>query len=67
VFLGALTSVIIRGLNIDCGCFRQGGEATSPWVALARDIGIFGALVYLIRGRIPARDSSRNGLQPPSP
>lgn len=36
-FMAALVSVIARGLDIDCGCFRQGGGKTSPWLALARD------------------------------
>lgn len=37
VFMVALASAIVRGLDIDCGCFRQGGEKTTPWLALARD------------------------------
>ncbi|MBJ6799496.1 MauE/DoxX family redox-associated membrane protein [Geomonas propionica] len=37
VFMAALTSAIIRGLDIDCGCFRQDGPKTSPWLALVRD------------------------------
>lgn len=41
VFMIALVSVLIRGLDIDCGCFRAGGESpTSAWAALVRDIGI---------------------------
>lgn len=37
VFMAALASAMVRGLDIDCGCFRQGGERTAPWVAFARD------------------------------
>lgn len=37
LFIAALASAIVRGLDIDCGCFRQGGEKTPPWVALVRD------------------------------
>lgn len=41
VFMVALVSVLIRGLDIDCGCFRQGGGSpTSAWAALLRDVGI---------------------------
>ena len=41
VFMIALVSVLIRGLDIDCGCFRPGGESpTSAWAALLRDVGI---------------------------
>lgn len=36
-FIAALVSVIARGLDIDCGCFKQGGSKTSPWIALGRD------------------------------
>ena len=38
VFVAALASAIMRGLDIDCGCFQQGGAKTSPWLALGRDI-----------------------------
>lgn len=37
VFMIALASTLVRGLDIDCGCFRQGGEKTSAWTALGRD------------------------------
>lgn len=37
-FLLALASTLIRGLDIDCGCFRQGGEKTSAWAAIGRDM-----------------------------
>lgn len=41
VFIVALLSVILRGLDIDCGCFRPGGEGhTSAQMALLRDVGI---------------------------
>ncbi len=41
VFMVALLSVILRGLDIDCGCFRPGGEGhTSAQMALLRDAGI---------------------------
>lgn len=49
LFIGALVSVLVRGLDIDCGCFRQGGGATSPWVALGRDILLMGALLLVFR------------------
>ena len=38
LFIVLLTSTIMRGLDIDCGCFRQGGEKTSAWIAILRDI-----------------------------
>lgn len=39
VFIGALCSVLWRGLTIDCGCFGSNG-ATPPWLALVRDFGL---------------------------
>lgn len=49
IFMGALASALVRGLDIDCGCFRQGGGETSPWVALGRDTLILGALIVVFR------------------
>lgn len=41
VFIIALFSVVLRGLDIDCGCFRPAGEGhTSAQMALLRDAGI---------------------------
>jgi putative oxidoreductase len=48
VFVVALTSAIIRGLDIDCGCFRQGGPKTSPWIALLRDLAFIAGIVVLL-------------------
>ena len=46
-FIAALISVIARGLDIDCGCFKQGGSKTSPWLALARDL-VFLAMTAVV-------------------
>lgn len=54
VFMAALASLIVRGMEIDCGCFRPGsGEPTSPWQALVRDAGllVLAALTYGLRSR----------------
>lgn len=41
IFMVALVSVILRGLDIDCGCFRVNGDGhTSAQMALLRDVGI---------------------------
>ena len=47
VFMVALFSTVVRGLDIDCGCFRQGGEKTSAWTALFRDIILFIVAVFV--------------------
>ena len=41
IFMVVLISAIIRGFDIDCGCFKPGSEnPTSPLVALWRDAGL---------------------------
>ena len=41
VFMVALTSVLIRDLGIDCGCFDPGGgENVTAGAALLRDVGL---------------------------
>jgi uncharacterized membrane protein YphA (DoxX/SURF4 family) len=38
-FIIALSSTIVRGIDIECGCFKQGQEATGPaWQSLIMDI-----------------------------
>ena len=41
VFMVALTSVLVRDLGIDCGCFDpSGGENVTAGAALLRDVGL---------------------------
>jgi putative oxidoreductase len=47
LFIVLLASTIMRGLDIDCGCFRQGGEKTSAWIAIMRDIFFLSAALIL--------------------
>ena len=49
VFMAALASTIVRGLDIDCGCFRRGEGKTSAWTALGRDTLLFVAGLMVIR------------------
>jgi uncharacterized membrane protein YphA (DoxX/SURF4 family) len=52
IFMLFLASVVARGLDIDCGCFRSGGH-TSAAQALWRDAGILLLCIvtYRLRGR----------------
>jgi uncharacterized membrane protein YphA (DoxX/SURF4 family) len=52
VFMLFLTSVVARGLDTDCGCFRPGGHTTAA-EALLRDAGILLLCIvtYRLRGR----------------
>ena len=49
LFMAALASAIVRGLDIDCGCFKQGGPKTSPWLALARDACFLVMTAYVLK------------------
>ncbi|APG25082.1 MULTISPECIES: MauE/DoxX family redox-associated membrane protein [Syntrophotalea] len=51
VFMVALTSLLVRGLDIDCGCFRPGAQ-TSVQAALWRDAGlmVLAAVTFFGRG-----------------
>jgi uncharacterized membrane protein YphA (DoxX/SURF4 family) len=51
VFIVALGSTIVRGLDVDCGCFRQGGEKTPAWMAILRDVLFLAAAFLLVRQR----------------
>jgi uncharacterized membrane protein YphA (DoxX/SURF4 family) len=59
LFIVLLASTIIRGLDIDCGCFRQGGEKTSAWTAILRDILFLSAALTLFSARGVRRFSTR--------
>ena len=49
VFMIALTAAIVRGLDIDCGCFKQGGTKTTPWTALLRDAVFLAMTLFVLR------------------
>ncbi|GFO69356.1 hypothetical protein GMLC_29350 [Geomonas limicola] len=67
VFIVALASAIVRGLDIDCGCFKQGGEKTTPWTALARDV-LFLAMTWFVLKVEARRDrGSETGAGPAAP
>jgi len=49
VFMIALSTAILRGLDIDCGCFKQGGAKTTPWTALLRDAVFLAMTLFVLR------------------
>ncbi|MBU5635734.1 DoxX family membrane protein [Geomonas sp. Red69] len=56
VFMVALASAMIRGLDIDCGCFRPEGAKTAPWVALLRDtLFLFMTAIVIRHERLQVR------------
>ncbi len=49
IFILALSSAWVRGLDISCGCFgKQILHVSYPWL-LARDIGILTGIMILVR------------------
>lgn len=53
-FMLILLTVMARGLDIDCGCFRSDGQTTAA-AAFVRDIGLLflAVAVYRLRVRFP--------------
>jgi len=49
VFMIALGAAIVRGMDIDCGCFKQGGAKTTPWSALLRDAVFLAMTIFVLR------------------
>ena len=47
VFIAAISTVLVRGMVIDCGCFGEGGSHTS-WLLLVRNaLMVFGAFLII--------------------
>jgi len=54
VFIVALASTIVRGLDIECGCFKAGQSATGPaWQSLVFDLAamLFALQLWFSRSR----------------
>jgi len=48
VFIIAITTTIVRGMVIDCGCFGEGG-ATTSWLLLVRNAALLFGSFLIIR------------------
>lgn len=61
LFVAALASAWIRGLDIRCGCFGSSSGMSNDPIWIGRDFLIFSALVllYLKRGRIQGLASNK--------
>jgi putative oxidoreductase len=57
-FIILLTITMLRGLDIDCGCFNQGGEKVPLWLDILRDALFLGAAVILLSTRRERKFSS---------
>ena len=66
VFLAALASAKIRGLDISCGCFGHAGSHSLTWSMLL-DAGILMALILVLKSEIRVaakRTVPKNGTEP---
>ncbi len=64
VFMLALSSVIARGLDIDCGCFNPDATTkTSPVMALWRDVGLMLLMIstWMLRYRQRPQEEDVDG------
>jgi putative oxidoreductase len=56
VFFAALSSALLRGLTLDCGCFGVGAPSRfRMWLELGLDIVLFGGATFVYRRSIPPR------------
>ena len=48
MFTAAISTVLVRGMVIDCGCFGEGG-ATTSWLLLVRNVALLVGTFLIIR------------------
>ena len=48
VLLVAVTSVVVRGVNVDCGCFGSGSGPVT-WLTVLRNATLLACALYLVR------------------
>jgi uncharacterized membrane protein YphA (DoxX/SURF4 family) len=53
VFTAGVTSVVVRGIDVACGCF--GGTAPATWWTVLRDVALLG-LAIAVATRTPRRE-----------
>jgi putative oxidoreductase len=60
VFFTALSSALLRGLTLDCGCFGVGAPSRSRmWLELGLDIALFGGATFVYRRSMPPRAAAK--------
>ncbi len=63
VFTAGVTSVVVRGIDVACGCF--GGTAPATWWTVLRDVALLG-LAIAVATRTPRREPSPSPAPSPS-
>jgi hypothetical protein len=49
VFTAAISTVMVRGMVIDCGCFGEGGAVMTSWLLLVRNAALLLGTFLIIR------------------
>jgi uncharacterized membrane protein YphA (DoxX/SURF4 family) len=63
-FIGLILSVIVRGIDLDCGCFGEAAQASAVgWPLLLRDLGLLVAIVAAYLPPERSANSSTTRLQ----
>jgi uncharacterized membrane protein YphA (DoxX/SURF4 family) len=64
VYAGAITSVVLRGIQVSCGCFGQADTAPASWLDVGRDL-LLAALCLPLLLAGPGRFAIDTRLQRP--
>ncbi len=62
VFIIAMLSAVLRGLEIDCGCFQVGKseDPTPLWLTILRDLGFLALSAFVLWNHRRDRNGIRN-------
>ncbi|HJL02830.1 MAG TPA: MauE/DoxX family redox-associated membrane protein [Polyangiaceae bacterium LLY-WYZ-15_(1-7)] len=52
-FAVAIGQAVVRGIDIDCGCFGSAAEARATWWSVARNVGLIACCVLALAWRKP--------------
>ncbi len=62
VFAIALVQALVRGLEVDCGCFGSGEPSVlKTWVSLGRDVLLLAATAWIYRHALPSLSAEAPG------
>ncbi len=66
-FIALIASVIVRGIDLQCGCFgKQAAADAIGWPTLVRDVALLAAIVVGMVARVPPRHAVSDHDRPPA-
>ena len=66
-FIALIASVIVRGIDLQCGCFgKQTAADAIGWPTLVRDVALLVAIVVGMVARVPPRNAVPDHDRPPA-